>query len=74
MINCRSQNEKSYTFMIFQAKEAGISQTVANIVDIFMIMNELYVLFTTDCECGVEPSGFIKCWEVLKCLYNWWPL
>jgi hypothetical protein len=23
------------------------------------------------CEHGNEPSGFIKCWEVLECLHNW---
>jgi hypothetical protein len=21
-----------------------------------------------------EPSGYIKCWETIKWLYNWWPL
>jgi hypothetical protein len=23
------------------------------------------------CEHGDEPSGFIKCWEVLEWLHNW---
>jgi hypothetical protein len=26
------------------------------------------------CECGNEPPGSVKCWEVLECLHNWWPL
>jgi hypothetical protein len=25
-------------------------------------------------EHGNEPSGFIKCWEVLERLHNWWLL
>jgi hypothetical protein len=24
------------------------------------------------CECGNEPSGFIKRWKVLKWLHKWW--
>jgi hypothetical protein len=23
------------------------------------------------CEHGIEPSGSIKCWEVLEWLHNW---
>jgi hypothetical protein len=23
------------------------------------------------CEHGNEPSGSIKCWEVLECMHNW---
>jgi hypothetical protein len=26
------------------------------------------------CEHGDEPSGSIKCWEVLEWLHNWWLL
>jgi hypothetical protein len=26
------------------------------------------------CEHGIEPSGSIKCWEVLEGLHNWWLL
>jgi hypothetical protein len=26
------------------------------------------------CECGNEPSGSRKYWEVLEWLHNWWPL
>jgi hypothetical protein len=26
------------------------------------------------CEHGNEPSGSIKCWEVLEWLHNWWLL
>jgi hypothetical protein len=26
------------------------------------------------CECGNEPSGSIKCWEVLEWLHDWWRL
>jgi hypothetical protein len=26
------------------------------------------------CEHGIEPSGTIKCWEVLEWLRNWWLL
>jgi hypothetical protein len=26
------------------------------------------------CEHGIEPSGSIKCWEVLERLHNWWLL
>jgi hypothetical protein len=25
-------------------------------------------------ECGNEPLGFIKCWETIEWLHNWWPL
>jgi hypothetical protein len=28
----------------------------------------------SSCECGNEPSGSLKCWEVLEWLHNWWPL
>jgi hypothetical protein len=28
----------------------------------------------SSCEHSNEPSGYIKCWEVLKSLHNWWPL
>jgi hypothetical protein len=28
----------------------------------------------SSCECGNEPSGFLKCWETIKWLHNWWPL
>jgi hypothetical protein len=24
------------------------------------------------CEDGNEPSGSLKCWEVLEELHNWW--
>jgi hypothetical protein len=24
------------------------------------------------CEFGNEPSGSMKCWEVLEWLHNWW--
>jgi hypothetical protein len=24
------------------------------------------------CEHGNEPSGYIKCWEILERLSNWW--
>jgi hypothetical protein len=26
------------------------------------------------CEHGNEPSGFIKCWEILQWLSDWWLL
>jgi hypothetical protein len=26
------------------------------------------------CEHGIETSGFLKCWEVLEWLHNWWLL
>jgi hypothetical protein len=26
------------------------------------------------CEHGNGPSGFIKCWEVLEYLHDWWLL
>jgi hypothetical protein len=28
----------------------------------------------SSCECGNEPSGYIKCWEFLTWPHNWWPL
>jgi hypothetical protein len=28
----------------------------------------------SSCECGNERSGFMKCWEFLGLLRNWWPL
>jgi hypothetical protein len=28
----------------------------------------------SSCEFGIEPSGSIKCWEVIEWLHNWWPL
>jgi hypothetical protein len=26
------------------------------------------------CDHCIEPSGFLKCWEVLEWLNDWWPL
>jgi hypothetical protein len=26
------------------------------------------------CEFGDKLWGFIKCWETIECLHNWWPL
>jgi hypothetical protein len=28
----------------------------------------------SSCECGNEPSGFMKCWETIEWLHNWGPL
>jgi hypothetical protein len=28
----------------------------------------------SSCELGIEPSGSIKCLEVLEWLHNWWLL
>jgi hypothetical protein len=28
----------------------------------------------SSCEFDIEPSGSIKCWEVVKWLHNLWPL
>jgi hypothetical protein len=25
----------------------------------------------TSCECGNEPSGYIKCWETIEWIHNW---
>jgi hypothetical protein len=26
------------------------------------------------CKHSSEPSNYIKCWEIIKWLHNWWPL
>jgi hypothetical protein len=31
----------------------------------------IYILYSKACECGNEPSGSIKRWEVLEWLHNW---
>jgi hypothetical protein len=31
-------------------------------------------LVESSCEFGIEPSGFIKCWEVLEWQRYWWLL
>jgi hypothetical protein len=36
-----------------------------------MIIFSSYFMSEGSCEHGNEPSGFIKCWEVLEWLHNW---
>jgi hypothetical protein len=33
-----------------------------------------YELMKTSCEFGIEPSGYIDCWETIEWSNNWWPL
>jgi hypothetical protein len=40
-----------------------------------LVLSDLgYEQMKSSCECGNEPSGFIKCWETVKWLHNHYPL